>query len=190
MEERTPCSDIDFKVRLIRSTDYSKLADFTCGEPMLDHFFHHEVEECVNYHYLSAYIATTMSSDEIIAVFTLMNDALMIESQSAKEDFIGDIRFEKTENIVEFFNLQTSYPAINIGHLGVSTKYQRLKIGKAILDLVAATYYSHTVAGCQFVTVDALNNNNTIKFYLQNNFFFQTTKDQYSPTRRMYRILL
>ncbi|MBD5352850.1 MAG: GNAT family N-acetyltransferase [Bacteroides sp.] len=188
MEGRTPCSDIDFKVRLIESADYPKLAEFTCGVPVLDRFFHHEVEECVKYHYLSAYIATTMS-DEIVAVFTLMNDALMIDSQSAKEDLIDDIRFEKAENIVDFFNRQTSYPAINIGHLGVSTKYQRHKIGKAIIDLVAATYFNHTLAGCQFITVDALNRNDTIKFYLRNSFFFQTTRDQYSSTRRMYRIL-
>ncbi len=173
---------------MIESADYSKLVDFTCGVPTLDNFFHFEVEECVAYHYLSAYIATTMS-DEIIAVFTLMNDALMIESQCAKEDFIEDLRFERAENIVDFFSRQTSYPAINIGHLGVARKYQGLKIGRKIIDLVAATYFSHKQAGCQFVTVDALNNNDTIKFYLQNSFFFQTNRDQYSPTRRMYRIL-
>lgn len=102
MVEKTPCSDIEFKVRLVDPADYLKLADFSCGQPELDEFFHSEVEECVNHHYLAAYIATSMS-EEIIAVFTLMNDALMIEGHMAKAEFIDDLRVGNTDSIVDFF---------------------------------------------------------------------------------------
>lgn len=101
----------------------------------------------------------------------------------------SDLKFEVNADIVEFFNRQSSYPAINIGHLGTSVTYQNKGIGTAIIDLVADTFAGYSQAGCQFITVDALNNPRCIKFYHTNGFFHQTNKDISSATRRMYRIL-
>jgi len=168
--------------------DYENMSAFSCGVGELDNFFQHEVEECVKKRYLSAYCAF-LDSGEIVAAFTLMNDALMIPSQTEKEDFIYDLKFEADADIVEFFNRQSSYPAINIGHLGTSVKYQSKGIGTAIIDLVADTFAGYRQAGCQFITVDAINNPRSIKFYVTNGFGFQTNKDSCSETRRMYRIL-
>lgn len=164
------------------------MSAFSCGVVALDDFFHNEVKECVKYRYLSAYCAYVYSG-EIIAAFTLMNDALMISGHVEKEDFIDDLRLDTDKDIVDFFSRQTSYPAINIGHLGTSTKYQKCGIGTAIIDLVCATFSNYTQAGCQFVTVDAINDKDTIRFYLNNQFNFQTQRDSYRSTRRMYRIL-
>lgn len=172
----------------MHDADFEKLAAFSCGVAELDDFFHIEIDECVRRHYLSAYCAY-IDSGEIIAVFTLMNDALMITGQTEKEDFIDDMRFETDDDVVDFFSRQISYPAINIGHLGVSTAHQGKGIGTALVDLVAATFAEYNQAGCQFVTVDALRNEQTLKFYLSNLFCFQTNRDLYSPTRRMYRII-
>ncbi len=69
-----------------------------------------------------------------------MNDALMIGSQSEKNDFIEDLELETDKDIASFLNRQSSYPAINIGHLGISEKYQDRGIGSKIIDLVAVTY--------------------------------------------------
>ena len=169
--------------------DYENMSAFSCGIKELDDFFHFEVRECVKRHYLSAYCAY-IDSGEIVAAFTLMNDALMIGSHTEKEEFIDDLKFEADEDIVDFFNRQTSYPAINIGHLGINENYQRNGIGTAIVDLVADTYSGQRQSGCQFITVDALNNDSTIKFYYRNAFGFQTKRDMTSATRRMYRIII
>lgn len=59
----------------------------------------------------------------------------------------------------------------------------------AIVDMVVKTFEKYRQAGCQFVTVDALNNPRTVSFYRNNLFNFQTNRDMYSATRRMYRIL-
>lgn len=186
--EKTHYSAIDFQIRLMTDADYKKLSAFSCGVNTLDHFFQCEVAECVKRHYLASYCAF-LGSGEIIAIFTLMNDALMISSQTEKEDFIDDLKFEVDDDIITFFNHQSSYPAINIGHLGISLDYQNKGIGSAIIDLVADTFAEYRQAGCQFITVDALNNPDCIKFYYSNGFFHQTDKDLYSSTRRMYRIL-
>ncbi|MDE5567300.1 MAG: GNAT family N-acetyltransferase [Muribaculaceae bacterium] len=169
-------------------SDYDILSEFSCGEDELDDFFRHEVKECVDRHYLSAY-CVTHTGGEIIALFTLMNDALMITSHTEKSDFISDLRLYTDTNAVDFFKLQSSYPAINIGHLGTSSKYQNMGIGTTIIDLVIETFSNYKQAGCQFVTVDSINKPRTTAFYCRNGFSFQTSKDAYSPTRRMYRIL-
>ncbi len=84
MEEKTQFLDIDYKIRLMTNADYENMSAFSCGVAELDKFFKTEVRECVNHHYLSAYCAL-LASGEIVAAFTLMNDALMISGQSEKE---------------------------------------------------------------------------------------------------------
>ncbi len=69
MEEKTPYSDIDFQIRLMTDTYYMNMSEFSCGVELLDKFFHYEIKECVNHHYLSAYCAF-LDSTEIVAVFT------------------------------------------------------------------------------------------------------------------------
>lgn len=99
--------------------DYENMSAFSCGVDELDSFFRYEVRECVCRRYLSSYCAL-LDSEEIVAAFTLMNDALMISGPTEKEDFIDDLRLETSSDFVDFFNRQTSYPAVNIGHLGTS----------------------------------------------------------------------
>lgn len=168
--------------------DYENMSAFSCGVKKLDEFFRHEIRECVDNRYLSAYCVVS-PSNEIIAAFTLMNDALMIGDKEDEQDFFEDLRLEKEAGIVDFFKQQSSYPAINIGHIGTSVDYQGRGIGMAIIAFVTTTFYHYRQAGCQFITVDALNNAQTVKFYHDNGFCLQTNKDFYSSTRRMYRIL-
>lgn len=84
------------------------------------------------------------------------------------------------------FEKQTSFPAINIGHLGVRTNIQSKGVGEQILDFVLYTFSNYNISGCQFITVDSLNNKRTNKFYVRNGFANQTNSDSYNPTRRMY----
>lgn len=186
--ERIPFLAIDFEIRRFEDADFEKMSAFSCGVSELDDFFREEVRECVEKHYLSAYCAE-VPNGAIIAAFTLMNDAVMIAGETEKSDFIYDLKFEVENEIIDFFKRQTSYPAINIGHLGVSIPYQNRGIGTEIIDFVVYSFSQYRQTGCQFVTVDALKNEKTIKFYLDNGFTFQTNKDATAPTRRMYRIL-
>lgn len=185
---KTQYSDIDFKIKQMTDADYENMSAFSCGVKELDNFFHYEVKECVARKYLAAYCAFTEARG-IIAAFTLMNDSLMIGDKNEQVDFFDDIRLETDSDIVDFFKRQSSYPAINIGHLGTSVKYQSNGIGMAIIEFVACAFSQYHKAGCQFITVDALNNERAIRFYQNNLFNFQTNKDFYSATRRMYRIL-
>ncbi len=70
----------------------------------------------------------------------LMNDSIMIGGNDEKADFFEDLRLDEDENIVDFFKQQSSYPAINIGHLGTAIEYQGNGIGMAIIEFVAGTF--------------------------------------------------
>lgn len=59
-------------------------------------------------------------------------------------------------------------------------------IGEQILDFVLYTFSNYNISGCQFITVDSLNNSRTNKFYAKNGFLNQTDSDKHSSTRRMY----
>lgn len=163
------------------------LSAFSCGDETLDDFFHYEIYGCIIHKYLAAY--TIFHKEELIGVFTLMNDALMIASSDEKQDFLDDLQYEVHESDVDFFSQQTSYPALNIGHLGISTKWQGNEIGSIIIKYIVNTYANYKSSGCQFLTVDALNNSSTMRFYMRNGFNCQTTSDIASTTRRLYKVL-
>lgn len=86
MVARTLSSDTDLQIRLMTDADYEIMSAFSCGVKELDDFFRYEVKACVEHKYLSAYCAFT-ESDGIVAAFTLMNDAIMINSEDEKTDF-------------------------------------------------------------------------------------------------------
>ena len=90
------------------------------------------------------------------------------------------------DEYVTTFEKQTSFPAINIGHLAVKEGMQSRKVGRTVLDFVIHTFAKYDTSGCQFITVDSLNNPRTNKFYSVYGFINQTNSDSLSPTRRMY----
>lgn len=106
-----------------------------------------------------------------------------------KKDFIEETCSKISSEYVSIFENQTSYPAINIGHLGVKEDFQSKGIGQKIIDFVIYTFCNYNMSGCQFITVDSLNNKRTNKFYSRNYFYNQTNSDCTSATRRMYKPL-
>lgn len=185
MEERTPSSAIEFAIRPLVENDRESIQSFHCGCQELDDFFHHEVFICVRYGYVAAFCAEN-NAGEIIALFTLANDVIVLTSRYEKQDFVEEVTEWVDERYRMIFEKQSSFPAINIGHLAVRTDYQCKHVGKDILDFVEATFSDYKTAGCQFITVDSLNNPRTNKFYMRNGFQLQTNSDALMPTRRMY----
>ncbi len=186
MEERTLSSDIEISIERLREEDSCGLSSFSCGVDALDTFFHDEILICSKYHYFSSYCARSIADGEIVAVFTLANDAVILGNSDDKDDFIEQSSCKINDEYIPIFQQQTSFPAVNIGHLGVRSDMQSKGIGEQVLDFILNTFIAYDVSGCQFITVDSLNNPDTNKFYVRNGFSFQTNSDMYKPTRRMY----
>lgn len=181
MEAKTRYSVIDLNFLPLSEDDYISLSDFSCGVKELDDFFHNEMELCAKYRYLIPYKCILLETGEIVGLFTLANDIENLEYED-RIDF-SCIPAEYSE----IFLRQTTYPAVNIGHLAVKSGYQSKGIGQCILSFVIATFNTQKATGCQFITVDALNNARTLNFY-QNSFGFQfqSLYDLGKHSRRMY----
>lgn len=177
-------------IKISPLSEETDLSSFSCGNKELDSFFKEEISLCQKYKYVSAYCVTDIRSNEIIALFTLSSDSVIINSEEDLSDFMETSASEMDDEYQETFGKQTSFPAINIGHLAVSKDKQRMGIGQFIIDYIIAISLNFKMMGCQFITVDSLNNPRTNKFYLDSGFFYQTNHDMYSPTRRMYLPLL
>lgn len=121
-----------------------------------------------------------------IALFTLAHDAVILSTEEEKEDFISDSSAIISEEYIDTFEKQSAFPAVNIGHLAVRQELQSGGIGTFIINFVTNTFIEYKISGCQFITVDSLNNSRTNKFYDKNGFIYQTNSDRFKSTRRMY----
>lgn len=185
MEERIQYSDIDLTIKPLSIDDKSQIESFSCACVSLDRFFHEEIYICAKHHYISAYCAKNINNGEIIAVFTLANDSVVIDNID-REEFISESCAKISEEYISTFERQTSFPAINIGHLGVRADLQCKGIGEQIIDFVVYTFANFKISGCQYITVDSLNNPRTNRFYMKYGFLLQTNNDFCLETRRMY----
>ena len=185
MAEKIQSSEI--KISSFTSFDIEDLKSFCCGCEEMDNYIRLNLSVCDENRYVSTYIIRHIYSNEIIAIFTLANDALIIQSNEDKEDVVTDNPIIASSSYVDYFLKQTSFPAVNIAHLAVSEMWQSRDVGTLILDFVINTYANFRVAGCQFITVDALNNPRVMKFYIvKNGFTPLTICDMTSDTRRLY----
>lgn len=181
MEVKTQFSVKDINLSPLTESDRESLSDFSCGNPEIDDFFHNEVFLCAKYKYLIPYKCTSKITGEIIGLFTLANDTIKLEY----EDIIDFPNLASEYS--DIFIRQCTYPAINIGHLAIRSDMQSMGIGKFIVEFVRMSFANYKGAGCQFITVDALNNPRTLNFYNSKlGFEFQTVFDISRHTRRMY----
>lgn len=185
MAEKIQSSDI--KITPLSSSDVGELKSFCCGCKEMDDYIKTHLVVCSENHYFSAYVVRNISLNEVVAIFTLANDALIIQSEEDKNDVVVENSIISGSSYVDFFIEQMSFPAINIAHLAVVEKYQSCGIGSIIIEFVVNTFLNFRASGCQFVTVDALNDSRVIKFYTAKNKFIPlTNNDFYRETRRLY----
>lgn len=187
MEEKIQSSDI--RIERLLEEDYCYIENFSCGNENLDAFFIQDVIKCIESHYVVAYCARLEHNNNIVAIFTLANDAIILTNDADSADFKEANYNVFPENYQRIFKEQSSYPAINIAHLAVEKHYQDKGIGSNIIEYIISTFLEYDIAGCQLITVDSLNNSRTNNFYSKNGFINFTNSDSTSQTRRMYLIL-
>lgn len=182
MEEKIRFSVTDLSIEIL-SENYD-FSEFECGVPALDYFFHNNIWMCVKYKYVSAYLVKYLGA--VVAIFTLAHDTIAFLSDEEKADFFEEMLLYVGDEYKDIFVQQTDFPSINIGHLATRKDMQNKGIGSFVINSILETFISYGMAGCQFVTVDSLNNPETNKFYQKNGFRFYTDNDTYRPTRRMF----
>lgn len=85
---------------------------------------------------------------------------------------------------------QNIFPAVKIGRLAVHEDLRNKGYGTDIIKLLVASFKNNNKTGCQFITIDAINSNETLKFYEKNGFEYVTVCDVNQESRQMYKILI
>ncbi|MGA2143142.1 MAG: GNAT family N-acetyltransferase [Brevinematales bacterium] len=112
-----------------------------------------------------------------VVMFSVSNDSIKFKDEEKRKSI-----FEKGQ-----FN---TFPAVKIGRFGVNKDFQNSGIGTQALDYIKSMFVIKNKTGCRFITLDAYNRENTLRFYQKNGFQFYSDKDRNKQTRIMYFDLL
>lgn len=170
-----------------RVTKDYKFLPFCCGESaddaeINDFLLHDSIP------HLNSLMAVTYVFEykgKTIAYYSVSNDVIsreLIDSAS-----LDDLKIMKKirRSIPNEKRGYKNYPAAKVGRLGVSQDFQRLGLGTLILNYIKISFIKKNKTGCRFITVDAYNRDNTIRFYERNGFKYLTS-DASTVTRPMY----
>ena len=157
--------------------DFSEFKNFDCGDNDLNDFIHNDAklhkQELIAETYSFRYKEQGLKSAPV-SFITLANDSIKLKTNRQKRKIPNKLR------------RYTLLPAVKIARLGVHKDMQRQKIGTLLIDIVKQMFTTNNRTGCRFITVDAYNNDITLKFYKSNDFQFLDPDDKTQKTRTMY----
>jgi GNAT superfamily N-acetyltransferase len=138
---------------------------FSCGDEDLDDFIFHDAFKYERQLLAKSYCFCLDSDNSVIVcVFTLSNSSI------DARNLPNNRKRKLTENIPHEKSL-SSYPAALIGRLGVSKEFGGKGIGTELMDFIKSWMLDPSnKTACRYLTVDAYNNERTLKFYEANGF--------------------
>lgn len=173
-------------------TDFHCLNSFCSGVDSMDVFIRGDFRLSVENHFCQAY--SVKHGEELVAIFALSFDSLDLDSDD-KEELQTGISTTGTPdvdyNYEETFYSKPRYPALDIAYLAVQKKWRGKHIGDFLVKQIADLAKRQTLAGCQFLTVEALATKeySAVGFYEHCGFTANEVKKPYKDTIRMYMTL-
>ena len=170
-------------------TDFSLLEGFCSGIESMDAFIRSDFRLSVENHFCQAYVV--MLKKEVVALFALSFDSLDLDCDDKEELQLGissagmpDVNW----NYQDTFYAKPRYPSLDIAYLAVHEKWRGKHIGNFLIKKIADLARSQTLAGCQFLTVEALATKeySAVGFYDRCGFAPNELKKPYKYTLRMY----
>lgn len=139
-------------------SDLKELQHFYCGVEQMDKFIHDGLERSVSNSYCRTY-GVYDEWQNLVAFFALSFDSLHLDSDDIDDlqnGWSGTSVPEIGSDYLATFWSKVRYPAIEIAYLAVSKDYRGRNIGRSLIVSIADMARSQKIAGCQFLTVDAL----------------------------------
>ena len=100
---------------------------------------------------------------------------------------LPNARKKRVAKNVSYVKRDLIYPAVLIGRLGISTKYQKHHIGTELMNFIKSWFVdSSNKTGCRYLIVDAYNSEIPLAFYKKNGFdFIFSTEEQEKDYRKI-----
>ena len=169
-------SSNDFEWKLERLDLKMDIKPFESSDSDLNDFLLNDAKNYLKQRLAVTYLFET--DTDTIAYFCLSNDVVM----RSLADKAG---WKKIKKSIPNSKMRSSHPAVKIGRLAVSQKYEGYGFGRLIIQTVREKFVSENQqTGCRFVTVDA--RKDVVDFYARNKFEFLTSEDENDDTRLMY----
>lgn len=185
---RTATGDIEIS----RVQDTSFLKDFCCGIQQMDDFIHCGLSLSVASNFCKLYQVT--SGGETIAIFSLTFDSLHLDMDD-KDDLQSQDSIALKPGYEETFWSKRHYPALEISYLAVREDLRGSGIGAFLVEEIVQLAGRQDLAGCQFVTVEALTKSTSARdytavgFYSRMGFIPCEYPNPNKDTLRMFRTL-
>ena len=162
------------KLKLLKE-DY-QIKPFDCGDADLNGFLIDDAKAFYEKRIGKTFLI--LDNDNLVAYFCLLNDKITrLEASNGA--------WKKVKKLFPHGKHFSSYPAVKIGRLAVSTQYRHLGIGSKIMGMIKHTLFTETSHSYfRFLTVDAYLS--AIPFYEKNDFKFLDADDKNKHTRLMY----
>lgn len=157
-------------LRISRLDNFCRLDDFFCGNRQMDDFIHGNLRLCDENHYCYTYIATDTDSGKVGGMFALSFDSVSLDGDDFDDLRMGAANTSDLDITPEFrerFEEKSDYPALEITYLAIRKEFQGLGVGKYLVDEIAERAKRQDLAGCVFLTVNALHTKeySAIPFY-------------------------
>ena len=174
-------------------TDATVFQDFRCGIEKMDDFIHGDLVLSVESNYCKLYKVSR--ENEIVALFALSFDSLILDPDD-KTELKQEDRIVVDSEYEDMFWSKRHYPALEIAYLAVRDDLRGSDIGSFLIDSIAEMAVCQRLAGCQFLTVEALSkakegalDYSATSFYFKNHFSACELPNPNKDTLRMYRPL-
>lgn len=153
--------------------------EFSCGNEDLDGFFQDDAVSYADNLFGKSYCyVKEEEKSEIVCAFTVSNASIFTK-------FLPNARKKKVGKLVPHVKQDLIYPAVLIGRLGISAKYQHLHLGSEVLDFIKAWFVEpYNKTGCRYLVVDAYNEDIPIAFYKKNGFEFMFSNEEQEKNYR------
>lgn len=173
-------------------TDFQCLKTFSSGVESMDKFIRGDFRLSVENHYCQAYAVKL--EEEIVAIFALSFDSLDLDfddKEGLQSGYSSTSSPDVDYDYQETFYAKPRYPAMDIAYLAIQKKWRGKHIGDFLIKQIADLARRQTLAGCQFLTVEALATNeySAVGFYERCGFAPNEVKKPYKDTLRMYMTL-
>lgn len=178
-------------VESIRSAE--PLKDFFCGIDSMDNFIHQDFSMSLENHYCKAYVVKD-ASENILAMFALSFDSIDLDSDD-REELQEGLSFAGTPDIEydyqDTFYSKQRYPALDIAYLAVNKNFRNHGLGSTIIEMIVDKAIQQNLAGCQFLTVEALKTKeySAVGFYTKCGFAPNELPNPNKDTLRMFKTL-
>jgi hypothetical protein len=154
--------------------DLTVCTSFDCGDKDLNEYFHQDVvwhrEQLLTQTYC---LFENNTPDLVLALVDFCNDKI-------------DVKYKQEQLSLDSKIPYSTLPAVKITRIGVTKKLRGLNIGTHTINLTKQLFTTENRTGCRFITVDAYNKPEVIRFYEKNDFSVLTEKDKNKETRAMF----